>query len=133
MRHKNLIRTTDEIAVDNELPASLPVLLIDGRAVELGWGCIALNDVLNLAYSKIAPIDDGLQHIDIDSFGSYFDVHEGVAFPTIDLYNSNDGHDIDVIVLLESERIGELPSEYRAAATDYLIEHGIDVSAAAIS
>lgn len=133
MRHKNLISAADETTTDNELSASLPVLLIDGRAVELGWSCTDLNDVLNLAYSKIAPIDDGLQHVDIDSFGSYFDVHEGVAFPTIDLYDSNDGHDLDVIVLLEPERIGELPSEYRVAAADYLIEHGIDVSAATIS
>ncbi len=134
MRHKNLIGINDETTGTSNIATALfPVLLIDGRAVELGDGCSELRDVLNHAYSKIAPIDDGLSHVDIDSFESYFDVHEGVAFPTIDLYDSNDGHDIDILILTEPTRIDELPAEYRAAATGYLIEHEIDISATATS
>ena len=37
----------------------------------------------------VSFIDSDWQHVDIDSFKSYFDVHNGVAFSMIDIYDSN--------------------------------------------
>lgn len=65
-------------------PEPRSVLLIDGR----GEGDAPIDsweDLLNTAYSKIAPVDDGISHLDIDGFKDCFDIHEGVAFP-------HDGH-----------------------------------------
>ena len=69
-------------------PEPRSVLLIDGR----GEGDAPMDswtDLLNTAYSRIAPVDDGISHLDIDGFKGCFDIHEGVAFPTIDIYDSN--------------------------------------------
>lgn len=100
------------------------VLLIDGR----GEGDATIDsweDLLNIAYSKIAPIDDGISHLDIDGFKDCFDIHEGVAFPTMDIYDSNNGTSVDVIVLVEPWRIDELPDDYSDAVWAYCVEHGI--------
>lgn len=48
-------------------PEPRSVLLIDGR----GEGDAPMDswpDLLNIAYSKIAPVDDGIFHLDIDGF-----------------------------------------------------------------
>lgn len=100
------------------------VLLIDGR----GEGDAPMgswDDLLTSAYSRIAPVDDGISHLDIDGFKCCFDIHEGVAFPTIDIYDSNDGASVDVIVLVEPWRIDELPDDYSDAVWAYCAEHGI--------
>lgn len=100
------------------------VLLIDGRGEDdapMGsW-----DDLLNTAYSRIAQVDDGISHLGIDGFKGCFDVHEGVAFPTIDIYDSNDGNAVDVIVLVEPWKIDELPDDYSDAVWAYCIEHRI--------
>lgn len=105
-------------------PEPRSVLLIDGRGegdAPMGsWG-----DLLNIAYSKIAPIDDGISHLDIDGFKDCFDTHEGVAFPTMDIYDSNDGTSVDVIILVEPWRIDELPDDYSDAVWAYCVEHRI--------
>lgn len=100
------------------------ILLIDGRG-ESDAPMDSWDDLLNTAYSRIAPVDDGISHLDIDGFKGCFDVHEGVAFPTIDIYDSNDGNTVDVIVLVEPWRIDELPDDYSDAVWAYCIEHRI--------
>ncbi len=100
------------------------ILLIDGRG-ESDAPMDSWDDLLNTAYSRIAPVDDGISHLDIDGFKGCFDVHEGVAFPTIDIYDSNDGNAVDVIVLVEPWRIDELPDDYSDAVWAYCIEHRI--------
>lgn len=105
-------------------PEPRSVLLIDGR----GEGDAQMDsweDLLNIAYSKIAPVDDGISHLDIDGFKGCFDIHEGVAFPTMDIYDSNGGNSVDVIVLVEPWRIDELPDDYSDAVWAYCVEHGI--------
>ena len=93
---KNIEKTT------RQEPRS--VLLIDGR----GEGD--------------APMDSWT---DINGFKDCFDIHEGVAFPTMDIYNSNDGTSVDVIVLVEPWRIDEIPDDYSDAVWAYCVEHGI--------
>lgn len=100
------------------------ILLIDGRG-ESDAPMDSWDDLLNTAYSRIAPVDDGISHLDIDGFKGCFDAHEGVAFPTIDIYDSNDGNAVDVIVLVEPWRIDELPDDYSDAVWAYCIEHRI--------
>lgn len=113
---KNIEKTTR--------PEPRSVLLIDGR----GEGDAPMDsweDLLDTAYSRIAPVDDGISHLDIDGFKGCFDIHEGVAFPTIDIYASNNGISVDVIVLVEPWRIDELPDDYSDAVWAYCVEHGI--------
>ena len=113
---KNIEKTT------RQEPRS--VLLIDGR----GEGDAPMDsweDLLDTAYSRIAPVDDGISHLDIDGFKDCFDIHEGVAFPTMDIYDSNNGTSVDVIVLVEPWRIDELPDDYSDAVWAYCVEHRI--------
>lgn len=109
-------------------PEPRSVLLIDGR----GEGDAPIGsweDLLDIAYSKIAPIDDGLQDIDIDTFGDCFDIHEGVAFPVIDLCDSMAGKNYDVVILIESWRIDELSDTDSEAVLEYCAAHGIPTDA----
>ena len=102
------------------------VLLIDGRGVaDAPMDC--WTDLLTFAYSKTAPIDDGMRHLDIDMFIDCFDMHEGVAFPTVDIYDSNDGSCVDITVLIEPWRIDELDDDEYEAVSEYCSNHGIAI------
>lgn len=108
----------------NNTDTARSVLLIEGEAIA---DCPIENwhNLLTIAYSKIAPIDDGRHHVDIDDFRRCFDAGWEIAFPKINLFYSNDGSPVDVLVLIDTRHIADLPPKHRENTLEYCLSHDI--------